>query len=87
MQPEEMPANITSDRFADQGFQPIDPATYDVLNELIKREPIFHRLDIGTTRQDFENMTIAKRCLNRSRHFGRWVLLVGVIVENMSWTR
>jgi hypothetical protein len=35
-----------------------DPADLDVLNELIKREPIFHRPEFGTTRQDFENMTV-----------------------------
>jgi hypothetical protein len=31
----------------------------DVLKELMKREPIFHRPEYGTTRQDFENMTEA----------------------------
>ena len=58
MQPEEMPDNIDNDRFTDQGVQPIDPANLDVLNELIKREPLFHRPEFGTTRRDFENMTI-----------------------------
>jgi hypothetical protein len=58
MQPEEMSENIASDRFADQGVQQIDPANHDVLDELMKREPIFHRPELGTTRQDFENMTI-----------------------------
>jgi hypothetical protein len=58
MQLEEIPDNIANDQFADQGVQPIDPANHDVLNELIKREPIFHRPEFGTTRQDFENMTI-----------------------------
>jgi hypothetical protein len=58
MQPEEMPDSITNDRFADQGVQQMDPANHDVLNELIQREPIFHRPELGTTRQDFENMTI-----------------------------
>ncbi len=29
----------------------------DVLNELKKREPIFHHPEFGTTRKDFENMT------------------------------
>jgi hypothetical protein len=53
-----MSDNITDDRFVDQGVQPIDPAHLDVLNELIKLEPIFHRPELGTTRQDFENMTI-----------------------------
>ena len=28
-----------------------------VLQELISREPIFHRPEFGTTRRDFENMT------------------------------
>src|SRR5260370_38315845 len=36
-----------------------DPAVVDVLNELIRREPIFHRPELGTTRVDFENMTVA----------------------------
>jgi hypothetical protein len=58
MQLEEMPDNIASDRFADQGVQPIDSANHDVLNELMKREPLFHRAEFCTTRQDFENMTI-----------------------------
>ena len=58
MQPEEMPDNIDNDRFTDQGVQPSDPANLDVLNELIKREPLFHRPEFGTTRRDFENMTI-----------------------------
>jgi hypothetical protein len=34
-----------------------DPKHLDVLEELKKREPIFHRPEFGTTRQDFENMT------------------------------
>jgi len=34
-----------------------DPALLDVLNELIQREPIFHRPELGTTRTDFERMT------------------------------
>jgi len=29
----------------------------DILSELIKREPIFHRSEFGTTRKDFKNMT------------------------------
>ena len=65
MQPEEMSDNIANDRFADRGVQPIaegrpkvnDSANRDVLAELIKREPIFHRPEFGTTRRDFENMT------------------------------
>lgn len=34
-----------------------DPKLQDVLNELIQREPIFHRPEHGTTRADFERMT------------------------------
>lgn len=34
-----------------------NPEHLDVLNELVKREPIFHRPEFGTTRRDFENMT------------------------------
>jgi hypothetical protein len=34
-----------------------DAENLDVLNELVKREPIFHYPEFGTTRQDFENMT------------------------------
>jgi hypothetical protein len=34
------------------------PNDIAVLNELIKREPIFHRPEFGTTRQDFANMTV-----------------------------
>ncbi len=34
-----------------------DPRLYAVLHELIAREPIFHRPEFGTSRQDFEAMT------------------------------
>jgi hypothetical protein len=34
-----------------------DPKLADVLAELERREPIFHRPEFGTTRRDFENMT------------------------------
>ncbi|MEH1922760.1 nuclear transport factor 2 family protein [Nostoc sp.] len=34
-----------------------DPKILNVLNELIQREPIFHRPDLRTTRADFEQMT------------------------------
>jgi hypothetical protein len=34
----------------------IDPQIKGVLEELIRREPIFHRPELGTTRADFENM-------------------------------
>jgi hypothetical protein len=36
-----------------------DPELVGVLDELIKREPIFHRPEFGTTRADFENMVVA----------------------------
>lgn len=35
-----------------------DPALAGVLDELVSREPIFHRLELGATRADFENMTL-----------------------------
>ena len=35
---------------------PTDPELLSVLEELIKREPIFHRPEFGTTRADFEKM-------------------------------
>lgn len=34
-----------------------DPKLARVLHELMQREPIFHRPEFGTTRQDFEQMT------------------------------
>ncbi len=34
-----------------------DPKLLDVLAELRRREPIFHRAEFGTTRSDFESMT------------------------------
>jgi hypothetical protein len=33
-----------------------DPALADILAQLIRREPIFHRPEFGTTRADFEKM-------------------------------
>jgi hypothetical protein len=33
-----------------------DPSLMGVLDELVSREPIFHRPELGTTRTDFENM-------------------------------
>jgi hypothetical protein len=33
-----------------------DPALLGILEELKRREPIFHRPEFGTTRADFENM-------------------------------
>lgn len=35
-----------------------DPALLSVLDELVNREPIFHRPERGTTRAHFENMTM-----------------------------
>jgi hypothetical protein len=34
-----------------------DPKLLDILAELRRREPIFHRPELGTTRADFEAMT------------------------------
>jgi hypothetical protein len=34
-----------------------DPALAEILAQLVRREPIFHRPEFGTTRADFENMT------------------------------
>jgi hypothetical protein len=34
-----------------------DPALAEILAQLIRREPIFHRPEFGTTRADFDNMT------------------------------
>jgi hypothetical protein len=34
-----------------------DPKLLQVLHDLMQREPIFHRPEFGTTRQDFEQMT------------------------------
>jgi hypothetical protein len=36
-----------------------DPELTDILAELVSREPIFHRPELGATRTDFENMTAA----------------------------
>ena len=35
-----------------------DPSLVSVLDELVSREPIFHRPEFGTTRADFESMTL-----------------------------
>src|ERR1022692_1736316 len=35
-----------------------DPSLQEVLDELIRREPIFHHPEFGTTRADFANMTV-----------------------------
>jgi hypothetical protein len=34
-----------------------DPALLGVLDELMRREPIFHRREYGASREDFEKMT------------------------------
>jgi len=34
------------------------PELVDVMDELIEREPIFHRPEFGTTRTDFERMVV-----------------------------
>ena len=46
MSPEREPRRIT------------EPELREVLDELVRREPIFHRTEFGTTRTDFENMTL-----------------------------
>ena len=38
-----------------------DAKLSDVLEELTRREPIFHRPEFGTTREDFERTTEATR--------------------------
>ena len=38
--------------------QDAEPELDDVLAELAAREPIFHRVEFGTTRTDFEQMTM-----------------------------
>ena len=34
-----------------------DPGLAEILRELTEREPIFHRLELGTSREDLERMT------------------------------
>jgi len=36
-----------------------EPSVLGVLDELMRREPIFHRAELGRTREDFEKMTAA----------------------------
>jgi hypothetical protein len=36
-----------------------EPELAEVLDQLVKREPIFHRPEFGTTRAEFERMTVA----------------------------
>jgi hypothetical protein len=40
-----------------EGLASTDPSLPDVLTELQRREPIFHRRELGTTRADFEAIT------------------------------
>ena len=40
-----------------QPIPPTHPTVLPIMNELIQREPIFHRLEFGTTRADLEKMT------------------------------
>ena len=35
-----------------------DPSLQGILEELVRREPIFHHPEFGTTRADFANMTV-----------------------------
>jgi hypothetical protein len=49
---------MSNQQFKDRGVQPTEPANFDILAQLIDREPIFHRPEFGTKRQDFENMTV-----------------------------
>jgi hypothetical protein len=35
-----------------------DPGLVEILKELASREPIFHRAEMGTSRADFEKMTV-----------------------------
>jgi hypothetical protein len=49
---------MSNEQFKDQGVQQTEQAHLNVLKELIDREPLFHRPEFGTTRQDFENMTV-----------------------------
>jgi hypothetical protein len=41
------------------GPNAVEQKLAEVREQLEKREPIFHRAEFGTTRQDFENMTDA----------------------------
>ena len=38
------------------------PDLQEILTELTRREPIFHRAEFGTTRADFENITTEDYC-------------------------
>jgi hypothetical protein len=54
-----------------------DPKLLDVLAELRRREPIFHRPELGTTRADFESMTAADfwEIDASGRRYSRWHVL------------
>jgi hypothetical protein len=41
----------------DESLPVADPSLLGILEELKAREPIFHRPEFGTTREDFERMT------------------------------
>ena len=43
---------------ADRTGHTIEPALVQVLAELSRREPLFHRPELGTSRTDFERMTV-----------------------------
>jgi hypothetical protein len=49
---------MSQEQFTDCGLQHTDPCHLDILKELIDREPLFHRPEFGTTRRDFEDMTV-----------------------------
>ena len=51
--------NAHESRLQDMKLTPTTaPELQDVLAELSRREPIFHRPEFGTTRADFERMTV-----------------------------
>jgi hypothetical protein len=51
-------ASSTLDQVEDGSPRSTDPALLSVLEELVRREPIFHRPEFGTARDDFERMTM-----------------------------
>ena len=53
------PPSYTLAMFADtEPTLVTDPAAISVLDELLNCEPIIHRPELGTTRAEFENMTV-----------------------------
>ena len=54
-----------------------DPALHGILEELKRREPIFHRPEFGTTRADFQDMM----------HTDFWEIGASAVAtpENMFW--